>query len=409
MNWKTLPKLPGVYIFKNFAGKILYVGKAKSLRDRVSSYFLRSEKLLPKTAQMVAEAHSLDHIVVESEIDALLFEANLIRKFQPRYNVDWKDGKSYPLIEITVKDKIPQVHYVRQERNPQAQYFGPFPTSGDSLRLLRFLRRLFPFVSQNHPGNKPCLRSHLGLCPCPNVFLDKPSRLRYLSDLRNLSDFLSGKRDTVQKKLTKQMLEASKHQNFERAGEIKIKLLQITNITAKRTNPLEYEVNPNLFEDRRNEEIEQLQKLLQITKITKIECFDISNTGGKNATGAQVVFKAGVPNKSLYRRYKIKLKSTPDDFAMLNEMLSRRLKSAIPLPDLIIIDGGKGQLNALPQIAVPVIGLAKRLETIITQDGQEINLPIGSPALNLIQRLRDEAHRFSRKYHFYLRKRSMLT
>lgn len=413
MNWKTLPKLPGVYIFKNSAGKILYVGKAKFLRDRVSSYFLRSEKLLPKTAQMVAEAHSLDHIVVESEIDALLFEANLIRKFQPRYNVDWKDGKSYPLIEITVKDKIPQVHYVRQERNPQAKYFGPFPTSGDSLRLLRFLRRLFPFVSQTHPGNKPCLRSHLGLCPCPDVFFDKPSRLRYLSDLRNLSDFLSGKRDTVQKKLTKQMLEASKHQNFERAGELKIKLLQIANITAKRTNPLEYEVNPNLFEDRRSEEITELQKILQIAKITKIECFDISNTGGKNATGAQVVFINGVPEKSLYRRYKIKLKSTPDDFAMLNEMLSRRLKSAIPLPDLIIIDGGKGQLS-IPSVVegsrrTSVIGLAKRLETIINTDGQEINLPIGSPALNLIQRLRDEAHRFSRKYHFYLRKKSMLT
>ncbi len=412
MNWQNLPQLPGVYFFKNAQGKIIYVGKAKSLRNRVSSYFQPPEKLLPKTAQMVGEATTLDHIVVESEIDALLFEANLIRKFQPRYNVDWKDGKSYPLIEITVKDKIPQVHYARQELNLNAKYFGPYPTGSDLTSLLRFLRRIFPYVSQNHPGNKPCLRSHLGLCPCPEVFTDQKARSKYLRDLKNLSDFLEGKRTTVQKKLEKEMQEASQNQNYERAGELKAKLVQIENITALRTRPNEYEVNPNLFDDRRREENEELAKVLNIKNIKKIECYDISNTSGKNATGAQVVFVDGVPDKSLYRRYKIKLKTKddlPNDFAMMNEMLTRRLKSDVPLPELIIIDGGKGQLGAIPKIPTNVIGLAKRIETIITLDEKEINLPIGSPALNLIQRLRDEAHRFSRKYHFYLRKNSLFS
>lgn len=407
MDWQSLPKLPGVYIFKNASGKIIYVGKAKSLRDRVSSYFQPEQKLLPKTAQLMSEATTLDHIVVESEIDALLFEANLIRKFQPRYNVDWKDGKSYPLIEITIKDKIPQVRYARQETNPNAKYFGPYPTGSDLTSLLRFLRRIFPYVSQNHPGNKPCFRSHIGLCPCPDIFINEKARKAYVKEIKDLIEFLEGKRQVVQKKLEKEMLEASKEENFEKAGELKAKLIQIENITQARTRPSEYEVNPNLFEDRRNKEIEDLEEVLGIKEIKKIECYDISNTSGKNATGAQVVFVGGVPDKSLYRRYKIKLKQTPDDFAMMNEMLSRRLKSDIPLPELIIIDGGKGQLGAIPEIPTNVIGLAKRIETIITKDGREINLPVGSPALNLIQRLRDEAHRFSRKYHFYLRKQNL--
>lgn len=409
MNWQNLPKLPGVYFFKNESGKIIYVGKAKSLKDRVSSYFQPPEKLLPKTAQLMEDARSLDHIVVESEIDALLFEANLIRKFQPRYNVDWKDGKSYPLIEITVKDKIPMVMYARQELNPSSKYFGPYPTGSDLTSLLRFLRRVFPFVSQPHPRNRACFRSHIGLCPCPDVFTDQKARAKYKRDIANLIAFLEGKRQTVQKKLEKEMLEAAKMENFEQAGLIKAKLSQIANVTAYRTRPAEYEANPNLFEDRRQEELDELQKILNIPKISKIECFDISNTSGKNATGAQVVFVNGVPDKNLYRRYKIKLKETPNDFAMMNEMISRRLHSDISLPELIIIDGGKGQLGALPKIPTNVIGLAKRLETIITMDGKEINLQEGSPALNLIQRLRDEAHRFSRKYHFLLRKNSMFS
>lgn len=417
-DFKTLPKSPGVYFFKNASGKIIYVGKAKSLRDRVSSYFQPPSKLLPKTAQMVAEASDLDHMVVESEIDALLLEANFIRKLAPKYNVDWKDGKAYPLIEISIKDKIPQVHFARHEINSRARYFGPYPTGSDLTGLLRFLRRIFPFVSQDHPGNKPCLRSHLGLCPCPDVFTSAQARQHYLKDLKSLMDFLDGKRQTVQRKLEKDMLQASKEQNYEKAGDIKRKLQQINFVTQNRTMPEEYEINPNLTSDRRASELQELATQLGISPPTKIECYDISNTSGKNATGAQVVFVDGEPDKNLYRRYKIHLKDSPNDFAMMAEMLSRRLKSDVALPELMIIDGGKGQLSTVVEVLqknlstdqlshLTVIGLAKRLETIITTNGQEINLPESSPALHLIQRLRDEAHRFSRKYHFLLRRKKM--
>ena len=419
LSYQSLPKSPGVYFFKNAHGGIIYVGKAKSLKDRVSSYFRPPEKLLPKTAQMMAETATLDHIPVESEIDALLFEANLIRKLAPKYNVDWKDGKAYPLIEIT-KDPVPQVHFARKEANPKSTYFGPYPTGSDITSLLRFLRKIFPFVSQNHPGGKPCLRSHLGLCPCPEVFTSRRSRLSYLKDLRNLRDFLSGKRQTVQKRLTREMLQASQNQDFEKAQALKQKLQHITFVTAPRTSPREYEVNPNLLEDRRQAEIRALKHLLKMERIQKIECYDVSNLSGKNATGAQVVFVAGEPDKSLYRRYKIHLQETPDDFAMMSEMISRRLKSDVPLPELIVIDGGKGQLssavNQISQIRqirpfplFRVIALAKRLETIYTEAGQETTLPDSSPALRLLQRLRDEAHRFSRKYHLLLRTKTMLT
>lgn len=404
-----MPKLPGVYFFRNAAGEIIYVGKAKSLRDRVSSYFATSG-LLPKTARLMADATSLDHQVVESEIDALLLEANLIRKLAPKYNVDWKDGKSYPLIEITIKDTVPMVRFVRQETNPKARYFGPYPTGSDLTWLLRFLRRLFPYVSQPHRGNKPCLRSHLGLCPCPEVFTNKEAQKQYKKDLNNLIEFLEGKRQVVQKRLVKEMEEASSKQDYEKAGDLKAKIDKIGFATMERIQPWEYELNPNLVTDRRETELKELAEVLGIPTIEKIECYDISNTAGTNATGAQVVFVNGVPEKKFYRRYKIKKEKGPDDFAMMEEMLKRRLKSDVVMPELIVIDGGKGQLGKITKVVsgVKIIGLAKRLETIYTDDGKEIQLGLNSPALHVLQRLRDEAHRFSRKYHFYLRTKNML-
>lgn len=426
----SLPKLPGVYLYKDKSDNVIYVGKAKSLRDRVGQYFssysketgfLPAKGVLPRTAWLVSEIDHIDHIVVESEIDALLFEANLIRKFQPKYNVNWKDGKSYPLIEITIKDKIPEVHYARQETNPEAQYFGPYPTGSDLTSLLRFLRQLFPFVSQPHPGNRPCLRSHLGLCPCPRVFLNESARQKYKRELKKLIEFLSGQRQQVQKELTKEMVKAAKNLDYERAQIIKQKLEKIAYLTSPRTQGVEYEVNPNLVSDQHDQELSELAKVLGTGPIKKIECYDISNTSGKNATAAQVTFVDGIPDKSLYRRYKIKLTATlgkQNDFAMLSETLIRRLKSDIPLPELIVIDGGKGQLSTILKTAkeatkldklkkTKIISLAKQFEIIYTDDGRELRLLRSDPSLKLIQRLRDEAHRFSRKYHFLLRKKAL--
>lgn len=190
--------------------------------------------------------------------------------------------------------------------------------------------------------------------------------------------------------------------DFEQASLLKKQLERLQYITAPRTKPWEYESNPNLVSDRRNEESISLENILGIRPIKKIEGYDISDTSGKLATGAQVTFVDGSPEKSLYRRYKIRQKNA--DVAMIQEVISRRLKSKIPLPDLVVIDGGKEHLVSTP---VPTIGLAKRLETIYFQ-GKTIQLPANSPALHLLQRLRDEAHRFSRRYHFLLRRKSML-
>jgi len=217
----------------------------------------------------------------------------------------------------------------------------------------------------------------------------------------------------VQKELKEKMLTSAKTQNFERAQKMKKLLERIEYVTSAKYKPWEYQQNPNLVVDRLNTEITQLKNLLNLPKLEKIECYDISNTSGKLATGAQVTFVNGLPEKKYYRRYRIKLNPPAggsDDYAMLAEILTRRLKSEVPLPDLFVIDGGKGQVDAIASLQhdITVIGLVKQKETIILESGKKIYLPKNSPALHLLQRLRDEAHRFSRKYHFYLRSKKML-
>ncbi len=356
--------------------------------------------MLPKTAQLVSQIADIDYLETASEIDALLLEANLIRKLSPHYNVNWKDGKSYPLIEITIKDPLPLVRAIHQETNPKALYFGPYPTGSDLTSLLRYLRRIFPYVSQKHRPGQRCLRSHLGLCPCPDF-------ANYKTTLRQLVLFLSGKRTAVQKQLATAMKIASDNLDYEKAADIKNKLSQLEFIATARTKPWEYESNPNLVSDRRAKELSDLQHLLNLQSLHKIECYDISNTAGQFATGAQVTFINGQPEKKFYRHYRINRQKGVNDIAMLAEVLTRRQKSEVPPPDLVVLDGGKGQLSAA-NLPVPTIALTKRLETIYTQKGQVINLPLNSPALQLLQRLRDEAHRFSRRYHFLLRRKNML-
>lgn len=409
-----MPKSPGVYLFKDAAGKIIYIGKANSLRDRVSSYFRNPSRLSPKTAVLVSEIADFDHIDTASEIDALLLEADLVSKFLPKYNISLKDDKAYPYIEIS-GEKIPQVKIVRKKDHPKSQYFGPFPVGTNLTPLLRYLRRIFPFVSQNHPRGRACLRSHLGTCPCPQIFSDKRALKAYKQNLKDLAIFLSGRRRQLQKRLEKQMLKLSKNQEFEAAADIRNKLEQIACLTSPRTQSWEYITNPNLVTDQRRESLRQLSTVLKIKKISRVECFDVATISGKSASGARAVFVDGEPEKKLYRRYRLVAKTQPDDLAMMREMLTRRLKNKDEkLPDLLVVDGGVNQLKVATETAtllgkkVPVIALAKKLETIHLPQGQTINLSLDSPALHLLQRLRDEAHRFSRRYHFWQRRKAML-
>ena len=411
--YQSLSQDPGVYLFLDKKGKIIYVGKAINLKKRVSSYFTNKKDLGEKTNILVSQVDKIKTIRVESEIESLLLEANLIKKYQPKYNIKLTDGKAYPLIKITITDKFPKVLVARKIDDQNSLYFGPFPNAGAMRLVLKTVRRIFPFQSVNNHPNKLCFYYHLGLCPCPEVLNDK----EYKQTIKHIIKFLNGQTDSVIRDLEKERDNFSKKQQFEDALLAQNKIDAIKLVTSKFYKPFEYEINPNLREDIRAEELNLLKENLNkenlgVTKLNRIECFDISNTSGKNATGSMVVFINGEKDSSLYRKFKIrgKYNDLPNDFAMMEEVISRRLKHADwEYPDLIIVDGGKGQISsALKSLAkanlhIPIVGLAKQEEIIITANFKEVILPKDSKQLHLVMRIRDEAHRFAITYHKKLR------
>lgn len=402
---------PGVYFFKNNRGEVLYVGKAKNLRKRVASYFTTPGKLGIKTKNLISQVKSIKTIKVESEIESLLLEANFIQKYMPKYNVRFVDSKAYPLIRITIKDKFPKVLITRRMEDPKSLYFGPYPNVFAMRLVLKIARRIFPYQSVlNHP-KKLCLYYHLKLCPCPEFLDDK----LYIKNIYHLVNFLKGNTKKVLNDLEKEKKMFIKNEEFENARDLQKKIDSIRLITSPFYKPLDYEENPNLSSDLRNMELKDLQRILHLQGINilvprKIECFDISVISGKYATGSMVVFVNGEKDTSLYRRFKIRYKGPPNDFAMIEEVLRRRLNHLEwAFPNLIIVDGGKGQVSSASKVLkekelnIPLIGLAKREEIIITSNFSEIRLPKDSKILHLLQRIRDEAHRFAIKYHRKLR------
>lgn len=388
------------------------MGKALNLRSRVSSYFA-SNDLGEKTTALRLQIEKIDVIGVTSELESFLLEEKLIKKYKPRYNIRLVDGKSYPSIKITVKDKYPKVLFVRKQEADKSLYFGPY-TSANSLRtVLKILRRIFPYQAVlNHP-NKLCLYYHLGLCPCPAVRNDES----YKKTIKHIINFLNGNTKKVIKDLETERDTLSKQEKFEEANIIQKKIDDINLVTSSFYKPFEYEENPNLRSDITQKKLNELIQILkenstEVLDLKRIECYDISNTSGLNATGSLVVLTDGEIDKSYYRRFKIKrfYKDKPNDFGMMQEMLERRLKhKEWPTPSLIVVDGGKGQVSSVNKILkdlnvnIPLIGLAKREETIITKDLKEIKLPKDSQALLLIMKIRDEAHRFAITYHKKLR------
>lgn len=396
---------------------MIYVGKAINLKKRVRSYFTNKKDLGEKTNILVSQIDKIKTIRVESEIESLLLEANLIKKHKPKYNIKLADGKAYPLIKISIKDKYPKVLVARKQDDPRSIYFGPFPNAGAMRLVLKTVRRIFPFQStKNHP-NKLCFYYHLGLCPCPGVLKDK----KYKQTIKHIVKFLNGQTKSVIKDLEKERNTFSKGQQFEDALLVQNKIDAIKLVTSKFYKPFEYEKNPNLREDIRTEELNLLIENLNkenvgITKLSRIECFDISNTSGKNATGSMVVFINGEKESSLYKKFRIRgtYNDLPNDFAMMEEVITRRLKHVEwGFPDLIIVDGGKGQISsalkslAKENIQIPIVGLTKQEEIIITADFKEIMLPKDSKQLHLVMRVRDEAHRFAINYHKKLRTKSI--
>lgn len=445
---KNLPTTPGVYLFKNSRGKIIYVGKAVNLKNRVGSYFQKFENLLPKTQLLVQEIADMDYVRVESEIEALILEANLIKRHRPHYNIRLKDDKDYIYIKIT-KEDFPTVQLARgKDLKDAKKYFGPFPDGGSARTIYRLLRRLFPFRTCKPGQGKPCFYYHIGLClgPCIGA-IDKKT---YNLMIRRMVRFLEGHKDEVVAALTEDMQKAADNLQFERAGQIKRQLQAIGYVTEKRQLIDRYIDNPNLVEDLKNEAVRELAEVLneyaknrtskdngqsvdlpqQVGHLSRIECYDNSNIQGTHATSSMVVFIDGEADKSHYRKFRIKKVKGQDDYAYMKEVLTRRFHHLVTpsgkwkpdaddsfdsMPDLLVIDGGKGQLAVAKKVLddlnleVPVISLAKRLEEIyLPNNPASIRLPRNSEALKLVQSLRDEAHRFALGYSRKLRKTALI-
>lgn len=425
--YRSLPTEPGVYLFYNKKNEVVYVGKAKNLKNRVSSYFTNKSSLGEKTRLLVENIAKIKTIKVTSELESLLLEANYIKKYNPKFNLRFTDGKAYILIRITLKDTYPSVLLVRKEDdNPPtggSLYFGPFPSSQAVKMVLQTIRRIFPYQSvANHP-KRICLYYHLGLCPCLPALNTKEERAKNKKNIRHIVHFLLGKKKTVLAELERERNLFSKREEFEQAKDIQKKIDAITYVTSQIHKPFEYETNPNLQIDLRREERMLLKRYLEEngvsipSELNRIECYDISNIAGTHAVGSMVVFLKGEKSGMNYRRFKIRyqIPNKPNDFAMMSEILQRRIRhKEWPSPDLIIVDGGKGQVTSAKKVLeeekldIPLIGLAKREETIITPTFKEIALPKDSPALHLLMRIRDEAHRFAITYHRKFRQKYAL-
>ena len=541
----NFPTAPGVYLFKDKAGVVLYVGKAKNLKARVSQYFGTSDNR-PQLPFLLADATDIDYIVVNSELESLFLENTLIKEYLPQYNIKLRDDKNYAFITIDSSFEIPKISYARKIDPVQKkliQYFGPYSSTKKIRTTLDFIRRIFPYCSNTEITNRPCF--YYFLHRCPGVCIGQISLAEYQTHLDRIVLFLNGKTGSIKKELRLSMQKAASKKQFELAarirdqykalevldekqvtifpgkeqwdfvsmavvgpnacanvfriregklidkesfiydathapeGQVGQKILlqtflenyytvssdlpraifienQIDNLSilsqllkqkAKhnipisvptrgkklnliklgKTNAAEYirkwQTSQATNLDTVAEALSNLQEILSLPSLPRrIEGYDISNIQGTNPVGSMVVAKDGVAAKSEYRKFKIQTKSTPDDFAMMEEMLTRRLsrlsetlpkkyaKDAWPTPDLIVIDGGKGQLAVAVKVLdakklhIPVVGLAKRIEEIfVPGKSKPIILSHDNPSLQLLQRLRDEAHRFGITFHRSLR------
>lgn len=410
---KKLPDSPGIYKFYDRGDILLYVGKSVSIKKRVSSYFTK-KSLGAKTDLLVSKINSIDFIKVFSELEALLLESALIGENQPFFNSIAKDDKSPIYIKIT-KGPVPLITLERKKNLKKDRSFikGPFPSAKVAREILRTIRKIFPYCHHKNP-KKPCLFVHLGLCPYP--YESKASKAAYLKTTRKIKKLLSGEIKNLEKDLTREMKIYSKQELYEEAAKVKKQIEKLEYLRMTYHTPPEFLQQPTLVDDLTLGRLKDLAQVLGLPKIPKrIECYDISNTQGNLATGSMVVATNGIPDKKEYRRFRIKFTNQPNDYEMIREVIARRFKNDWPMPDLVIIDGGRGQLNAALSIIskyrvnTHVASLAKRFEEIYTQDKVlPISLPKESPARQLAQSIRDEAHRFAITYHRLLRSKKLL-
>ncbi|HEX7122762.1 MAG TPA: excinuclease ABC subunit UvrC [Gemmatimonadaceae bacterium] len=535
-----LPESPGVYLFRDTAGRVLYVGKAKRLRSRVRSYFASDHAGSVRTQALVRLIADVDTIVVPSEAHALILENNLIKEYRPRFNIQLRDDKTYPYIKVTVQEPFPRVLVTRRLLDDGARYFGPYTDVGAMRRALNVVKRIFTVRSCHYDlpreaPDRPCLDYHIGRCKAPCVLLQTQESYRLMIDEVVL--FLEGRTDEVVRRVRERMQNASIAMDYERAAELRdalrhlermeeptvvlrveggdqdvvgfardgddacVVLLRVRggkllgreqrflqNVEGEEDAailsaylagsyagqgerdrapelllPLDFEDRPLLeetldgtvikipqrgprrelvdlaeqnarhlleefklasseAEERATNPLYELQRELGLVKVPRsLVCFDISTAHGTDTVGACVWFDNGRPRRAEYRKFKVKTVEGTDDFASMREVVTRyfrrRLDEQKPLPDLVVVDGGKGQLNAalealtaLSLSSLPVVSLAKREEEVFVPERSEsLRLPRRSPALRLLQQARDEAHRFAVTFNRARRTRRTIT
>ena len=423
---RSFPQTPGVYLMKDGAGRVIYVGKAKNLRSRAGSYFLKAATEDPRTAELVREIRQIDYIDAESEVDALLVEARLVKDIQPKYNRDLRDGKSFPYLEIHTREEFPRVGFTRQPRRRGTKLYGPFANPRGLRGAIQVLQKIFKFrtcsldIQQDDPRWKwfrPCLLASIDQCTAPcNLRI---SREEYRKDVRRLQQFLEGKKKRLLEEMHREMEMAAGELRYEEAARLRdeIRLLE----TLDQRGELDKHVQPEVFPIDPKKGLAGLQKVLRLRKQPRIiEGVDVAHTGGRETVASLVQFIDGLPFKPGYKRFRIRTVEGIDDVAGIREVVARRFaqlqQESQPPPDVLLIDGGKGQLGAAVaalatlQIEPPVvISLAKREELIFVPGAQQpLRLSRRSYALRLLQYVRDEAHRFAQHYHHVLRRRSTL-
>jgi excinuclease ABC subunit C len=403
---KKFPDSPGVYIMKGAKNKVLYVGKAGSLKKRVSSYFTKSGRSA-RIDLLVSEIKDIVYIPTNSEAEALIYEASLIKSARPKFNIELKDDKSYPYLKLTVNEEYPRLFVTRKKTDDGAAYYGPYTNVKLLRQAVKFMRSVFPLRVCKKMGKKLCIDHDLSKClgPCE----ERIGKRAYRKIVEELKMFLEGRRNILLDELSRRMERVSKELNFEEAARIRDRIRNLSTVVTQRGIPSPMD------------QIDELKFVLNLKRRPKrIEAFDISNIRGKEAVGSMVSFYDGRPDKDNYRKFKIKTVESIDDYRMMREVVHRRYRRLLDerkqLPDLIIIDGGKGHLssalNELRKLGIkniPTIGIAKEFEHIYISKRQlPIILPKDSSILQLIKRIRDEAHRFAKSYHVVLRRKKML-
>lgn len=435
---KTLPSSPGVYFHKNAAGEIIYVGKAAVLKNRVRQYFHKDLKD-PKTEALKDEIADTDWIVVDTEMDALFLESEMIKRYMPKWNILLRDDKTVSYVRIDLKSEVPTVTLTRQPLGDDARYVGPFYAKTTIATALRILRRVFPYYDKPYTGKKT-LNTDLGLTP--GIEIGKSTPKEYKASLRKLIRYLEGDREKLIKEIEHEMNVAAAAEDYERAAELRNQYFGLKGLKKK-----------IVFSDKEFLDISSDQALLELQKVLnlekpprRIEGYDISHNQGQDVVASMVVFVNGASDRSEYRKFKMRNQRN-DDFKNMHETLERRLKHrGWTYPDVILIDGGRPQLEALKDLldptGIPYLGLAKTFDHLIipnrflnselftisaipasspaspgeisstntpsTNLYTEIPIPPTSHLIKLLQRIRDESHRFAITYHRHLARKRLV-